>query len=95
MTKVEELKHQIRDLSPDELEELRRWFWEPDAIDAQWLREAVRRKQAPSLPALAQPVDAPDWLQTSQRRYRELVDGKVRGVPGPLVFQRLRARLRR
>ena len=33
------------------------------------------------------------WLETSQRRYRELVEGKVRGVPGPLVFERLRARL--
>jgi hypothetical protein len=33
------------------------------------------------------------WLETAQRRYRELVEGKVRGVPGPLVFERLRARL--
>lgn len=32
------------------------------------------------------------WLETAQRRYRELVDGKVQGVPGPLVFARLRAR---
>jgi hypothetical protein len=33
------------------------------------------------------------WLETAQRRYRELVEGKVEGVPGPLVFERLRARL--
>lgn len=33
------------------------------------------------------------WLETSQRRYRELVEGKVKGVPGPLVFDRLRKRL--
>jgi acyl-CoA reductase-like NAD-dependent aldehyde dehydrogenase len=33
------------------------------------------------------------WLETSQRRYRELVEGKVRGIPGPLVFDRLRKRL--
>lgn len=33
------------------------------------------------------------WLETAQRRYRELVEGKVKGVPGPLVFERLRARL--
>jgi hypothetical protein len=33
------------------------------------------------------------WLETSQRRYRELVEGKVKGVPGPLVFERLRKRL--
>jgi putative addiction module component (TIGR02574 family) len=33
------------------------------------------------------------WLETSQRRYRELVEGKVHGVPGPLVYERLRKRL--
>ncbi len=33
------------------------------------------------------------WLETAQRRYRELVEGKVKGIPGPLVFERLRARL--
>lgn len=35
------------------------------------------------------------WLETSQRRYRELVEGKIQGVPGPLVFERLRNRLGR
>lgn len=34
-----------------------------------------------------------EWLETSQRRYREWVDGEVQGVPGPLVFRRLRAKL--
>ena len=33
------------------------------------------------------------WLVESQRRYRELVDGSVKGVPGQLVFERLRSRL--
>jgi putative addiction module component (TIGR02574 family) len=33
------------------------------------------------------------WLTEAQRRYRELVDGKVKGVPGHLVFERLRSRL--
>jgi Putative addiction module component len=33
------------------------------------------------------------WLETAQRRYRDLVEGKVRGVPGPLVLERLRERL--
>jgi len=33
------------------------------------------------------------WLEAAQRRYRELVEKKVRGVPGPLVFKRLRSRL--
>ena len=35
------------------------------------------------------------WLETSQRRYGELVEGKIKGVPGPLVFERLRKRLGR
>jgi hypothetical protein len=33
------------------------------------------------------------WLETAQRRYRDLIEGKVKGVPGPLVFERLRSRL--
>ena len=33
------------------------------------------------------------WLVESQRRYRELADGSVKGIPGRLVFQRLRSRL--
>jgi hypothetical protein len=52
--------------------------------------------------ALIAELDAPAdanveraWLETSQRRYRELVEGKVQGVPGPLVFERLRKRLGR
>lgn len=42
------------------------------------------------------PVDANiecAWLEISQRRYRELVEGKVQGIPGPVVFATLRARL--
>lgn len=45
---------------------------------------------------LDSPADANverEWLETSQRRYRELVEGKVDGIPGPLVFRRLRAKL--
>ena len=52
--------------------------------------------------ALIAELDAPAdanveraWLETSQRRYQELVEGKVQGVPGPLVFERLRKRLGR
>lgn len=33
------------------------------------------------------------WLEESQRRYQELVEGKIKGVPGPLVLERLRLRL--
>lgn len=34
-----------------------------------------------------------EWLETSQRRYRALMEGKVKCVPGPLVFDLLRKRL--
>lgn len=47
------------------------------------------------LDAPADPNVERAWLEASQRRYRELVEGKVKGVPGPLVFQRLRSRLGR
>jgi hypothetical protein len=50
--------------------------------------------------ALIAELDAPAdrnveraWLETAQRRYRDLVEGKVDGIPGPLVFDRLRSRL--
>lgn len=35
------------------------------------------------------------WLEEAQRRYREVVDGKVQPVPGERVFANLRARLKR
>ena len=35
------------------------------------------------------------WLQEAQRRYREVVEGNVRPVPGERVFENLRARLKR
>ena len=35
------------------------------------------------------------WLQEAQRRYREVVEGKVQPVPGERVFENLRARLKR
>ena len=44
------------------------------------------------------PVDADverAWLEEAQRRHRELVEGKVKGVPGERVFENLRSRLRR
>jgi putative addiction module component (TIGR02574 family) len=35
------------------------------------------------------------WLEEAQRRHQEIVNGKVRAVPGDQVFLRLRARLKR
>lgn len=52
------------------------------------------------LRALVDELDSPAdpgveraWLETSQRRFRELVEGRVEGIPGPEVLQRLRERL--
>jgi hypothetical protein len=35
------------------------------------------------------------WLEEAQRRHRELIEGKVEGIPGERVFDNLRSRLRR
>jgi hypothetical protein len=64
------------------------------ALNAEEKLELLRSLLA-ELDAPADANVARAWLETSQRRYRELVEGKVQGVPGPLVFERLRARLAR
>jgi len=56
----------------------------------QLLRTLLAELDAPADPNVERA-----WLETSQRRYRELLEGKVQGVPGPLVFERLRARFGR
>lgn len=33
------------------------------------------------------------WIEEAQRRHRELVEGKVKGVPIERMFENLRARL--
>mgnify|MGYP003436830778 FL=1 len=64
------------------------------------IRGLSTEERAELIRSLVADLDAPAdanveraWLETSQRRYRELVEGKVKGVPGPLVFDRLRKRL--
>lgn len=52
------------------------------------LRTLVAELDAPAEPNVERL-----WLEAAQRRYRELVGGKVRGIPGRLVFERLRSRL--
>lgn len=63
------------------------------------IRDLSSEEKLQLLRSLLAELDAPAdanveraWLETAQRRYRELVEGKVEGVPGPLVFERLRAR---
>jgi putative addiction module component (TIGR02574 family) len=62
------------------------------ALSAEDKRELLR-----SLVAQLDPTVDPDvqkaWLEEAQRRYRELAEGKVKGIPGPEVFKRLRSRL--
>lgn len=59
---------------------------EPEKRDL--LRALVAELDAPAVPDVEKA-----WLIEAQRRYRELVEGKVKGVPGALVFERLRSRL--
>jgi len=63
------------------------------ALSGDEKRELLRSLIA-ELDTPADPDVEKAWLEASQRRYRELVEGKVKGVPGPLVFERLRSRLR-
>lgn len=35
------------------------------------------------------------WLEEAQKRHRDLVEGRVEGIPGEHVFENLRSRLRR
>lgn len=35
------------------------------------------------------------WLEEAQRRHRDIVDGKVRPIPGERVFESLQERLKR
>lgn len=56
-------------------------------------RDELLRTLVADLDSPADPNVEKAWLEAAQRRYRELVAGKVRGVPGHLVFDRLRSRL--
>lgn len=56
-------------------------------------RDELLRALVADLDSPADPNVEKAWLEEAQRRYRELVEGKVRGVPGHLVFDRLRSRL--
>lgn len=56
-------------------------------------RDELLRTLVADLDSPADPNVEKRWLEAAQRRYRELVEGKVQGVPGHLVFDRLRSRL--
>jgi hypothetical protein len=54
------------------------------------LRSLITELDAP-----ADPDDERAWLEEAQKRQRELIEGKVKGVPGERVFENLRSRLGR
>jgi putative addiction module component (TIGR02574 family) len=64
---------------------------------------ALRAKERTELiRALIADLDGPGddgveqaWLQEAERCHRELIDGKVQGVPGERVVENLRSRLKR
>jgi hypothetical protein len=59
-----------------------------DEQKVELLRSLIAELDAPADPNVERA-----WLETAQRRYRELVEGKVKGIPGALVFEHLRSRL--
>ena len=69
---------------------------------AEEIRSLTAEQKVELLRSLIAELDAPAeadveraWLEEAQRRHRELVEGKVKGVPGERVFENLRSRLRR
>ena len=51
----------------------------------------------PLIAELDGPADADverAWLMEAQRRYREVLEGKVKPIPGERVFENARARLK-
>ncbi len=64
------------------------------------IRALSAREKRELLRTLVEELDAPAdpdvekaWLEESQRRFRELVEGTVKGVPGQEALDRLRVRL--
>jgi len=63
---------------------------------AEEIRSLTTAQKAKLLRSLIAELDAPDdsdveraWLEEARRRHRELVEGKVKGVPGERVFENL------
>ena len=66
------------------------------------IRSLSREDRTELIRALIAELDGPvdtdverAWLEEAQRRHREVVEGKVRPVPGERVFENLRSRLKR
>lgn len=66
------------------------------------IRSLEPEEKAELLRSLIAELDGPPdsdveraWLEVAKRRHRELLEGKVKAVPGDEVFERVRARLKR
>lgn len=66
------------------------------------IRTLSHEQKAELIRGLLADLDGPEdigveqaWLEEAERRHRELLDGKVPGVPREQVFENLRARLKR
>jgi putative addiction module component (TIGR02574 family) len=66
------------------------------------IRSLSREDRVELIRALLAELDGPPdvnveraWLEEAQRRYREVVEGKVHPIPGEQVFRNLRSRLKR
>jgi len=66
------------------------------------IRSLSAAEKVELLRALIAELDAPAdaeveraWLEEAQRRHREMIEGKVKGVPGERVFENLKLRLGR
>src|ERR1700674_5673631 len=66
------------------------------------IRALSPEDRAELIRALIADLDGPEdvgveqaWLEEAERRHRELIDGKVQGIPGERVFENLRSRLKR
>lgn len=66
------------------------------------IRTLSHEQEAELIRALLADLDGPEdtgveqaWLEEAERRHRELLDGKIHGVPEEQVFENLRSRLKR
>ena len=71
-----------------------------DEIEAK-IRSLNPGEKTELLRALIAELDGPPdpgveraWLEAAARRHREIVEGKVKSVPGEQVFERARSRLK-
>ena len=66
------------------------------------IRALTAEEKAALIRTLIADLDGPEedgveqpWLEEAERRHRELIDGKVQGIPGEQVFENLRSHLKR